>query len=231
MSKDALDKLYEKKKGYYANPRPEMLAFLPQTSKKVLDIGCGKGDFAAALKNQSPVDEVWGIDISTASIEVAKTLLDTAICTDLTEDVSVLPDNYFDTIYFNDMLEHIVDPKSLLQDLTSKISEDGVVIASIPNIRHFKVLLMLLKDKDFKYEQAGVMDETHLRFFTRKSMVRLFESAGYEIQSISPINKSKSIRPKLMKLLTLGLIGNDISYLQYVVVAKPARRSYAGKSE
>lgn len=225
MSNEALEKLYEKKTGYYANPRPEMLSFLPQSSKKILDVGCGKGDFAAALKKQPSVEEVWGVDISSSSIEHAKSLLDTALCTDLTEDVSVLPDHHFDAIYFNDMLEHIVDPKSLLQDLASKLSDDGVVIASIPNIRHFKVLLMLLKDKDFKYEQAGVMDETHLRFFTKKSMVRLFESADYCIESITPINKSKSVRPKLMKLFTLGLIGSDISYLQYVVVAKPNRHA------
>ncbi len=76
--------------------------------------------------------------------------------------MNVLPDGYFDVIFFNGVLEHIIDPRSLLEEISSKLSPDGVVVMSTPNVRHHKVLTMLLLTKDFKYERAGMMDEPHL---------------------------------------------------------------------
>ncbi|WP_196140373.1 bifunctional 2-polyprenyl-6-hydroxyphenol methylase/3-demethylubiquinol 3-O-methyltransferase UbiG [Aliikangiella sp. G2MR2-5] len=220
MASEELKELYQKKTTTYANSRPEMLTFAPAHCNKVLDVGCGEGNFAVTLKTQKNC-EVWGVDINQPASDSAAHHLDKILCVDLTENMDVIPDNYFDVIYFNDVLEHLPNPARLLKDIRKKLVPNGVVIASIPNVRHFSVLLMLLRDKDFKYEQAGIMDETHLRFFTRKSIMRLFEESDYDINSLTPINASKSIRPKLMKLFTLGLIGNDISYLQYVVVASP----------
>lgn len=219
MATESLKKIYENKKDYYSSVRSEMLQFVPENCQRVLEVGCGEGGFISTVKKMTAA-EAWGVDISEESISIASEHIDKAICTDLTEDMSILPNNYFDAIFFNDVLEHIIDPESLLKDISSKLSSNGVVIASIPNFRHHKVLVMLLRDKDFKYEGAGVMDNSHLRFFTRKSMIRLFKTANYNIQSIVPINKSKSLRPVLIKLFTLGIIGNDISFLQYVIVAR-----------
>lgn len=219
MATQAVERLYENKKDYYSGVRSEMLQFVPEHCQRVLDVGCGEGGFISAVKQMTQA-EAWGVDINASSISIATDRIDKAICTDLTEDISILPDQYFDAIFFNDVLEHIVDPENLLKDMALKLAPEGVIIASIPNVRHYKVLLMLLRDKDFKYEKAGVMDESHLRFFTRKSMVRLFKAAGYDVQSVTAINKSKSLRPVFIKLMTLGLIGRDISYLQYVVIAK-----------
>ena len=83
----------------------------------------------------------------------------------------------------------------------------------------------LLAKKDFEYESAGVMDETHLRFFTKVSMGRMFEEAGYQNVVVTPISKSRSFRPKFFKLFTLGLIGSDISYPQFVVTGIKAATS------
>ena len=101
-------------------------------------------------------------------------------------------------------------------------AKNGIVVASIPNIRHYRILIMLLKNKDFKYEKIGIMDETHLRlrFFTKKSMIWLFDTAGYQVTNTVPLQKTKSFKPILLNLFSLGFAGNDISYLQYTIIAE-----------
>ncbi|MFT6874478.1 MAG: 2-polyprenyl-3-methyl-5-hydroxy-6-metoxy-1,4-benzoquinol methylase [Granulosicoccus sp.] len=217
MSQSPLpDDFYQKRDDYYQGTRPELLPFFPVSAKTVLDVGCGEGRFAKQLKDMHGAT-VWGVDISDESIAVANTLLDKAFVADVTASLDSLPDNYFDVIYFNDVLEHMIDPYTLLSNIQSKLTTQGKVIASIPNMRHFRVLWKLLAKKDFQYENAGVMDETHLRFFTKISMGRMFSEAGYQNVEVTPISKSRSFRPKFFKLFTLGLIGSDISYPQFVV--------------
>lgn len=219
MNRDVVNKLYDKNKGYYSSTRGELLKYCPPQCTRVLDVGCGEGWFGKSVKDFCGA-EVWGMDISAASIKLAEQNLDKAFCGDIAAADKLLPDGYFDAIFFNDVLEHLVDPYTLLETIAMKLSKNGVVIASIPNIRHHKVLYDLLVKKDFRYVDAGVMDNTHLRFFTKKSIQRMFKAAGYQILELAPINKSKSIKPILYKIVTLGLIGNDISYLQYVIRAR-----------
>lgn len=212
------DDFYKKQDNYYQGTRPELLPFFPASGKTVLDVGCGEGHFARQLKELHDA-EVWGVDISSESIDVAKTLLDKAFVADVTASLEEFPDNYFDVIYFNDVLEHMIDPYTLLADISQKLSSSGKVVASMPNMRHFRVLWKLLVKQDFEYQNEGVMDETHLRFFTHKSMGRMFKEAGFQNVLVTPISKSRSFRPVFWKIATLGLIGNDISYPQFVVTA------------
>ncbi|MEI6971896.1 MAG: class I SAM-dependent methyltransferase [bacterium] len=218
MDENTAETLYTKKDGYYAGTRAELFPFCPTSCKRVLDVGCGMGRFGKSIKDAYHA-EVWGIDISEEAIQSAAMVLDKAFCADIAAALQMLPDSYFDTIFFNDVLEHLVDPDSLLRTIASKLAPGAVIVASIPNIRHYKVLHEILLKKDFKYVDAGILDRTHLRFFTRKSMVRMFESAGYRVLDTTPINRSKSAKPILYNLLSLGLIGNDIRYHQYVVRA------------
>ncbi len=212
----------EKKPRYYSWPRKEMLVYLPSGAKKVLDVGCGAGNFGAGLKEKFNC-EVWGIDISEESVREAQSKLDKAFCGSVTEKLAEFPDGYFDAIYFNDVLEHLVDPYSLLRDIARKLSPTGVVIASIPNIRHFRTLYKLVVNKDWDYEESGILDRTHLRFFTKNSMLKMFKEQNYEVLKIEGIGKTKSIRPYLYHFLSFGLVGTDTKYLQYAVVAKPKR--------
>jgi len=219
MNDQTLEAIYDKNQDYYGGVRSEMLKYFPENGNTMLDVGCGEGVFGKSAKDKFGV-EVWGIDINQRSVALAEEKLDRAFCNDVSLMMDDLPENYFDAIYFNDVLEHMVDPYSLLGALKSKLNTEGVVVASIPNVRYHRVLTQILLKRDFKYEKAGVMDETHLRFFTQKSIQRMFVDAGYEIIRVDPINKSKSIRPLFYKLFSLGLIGNDISYPQFAVAAK-----------
>lgn len=204
---------------YYENSRAEMLEFLPQGSNKILDVGCGTGAFGKAIKLANANAEVWGTDIHQAAITQATATLDKAIRVNPESNFETLPDGYFDVVFFNDVLEHMIDPYAKLAHIKSKLSPKGCVVASIPNIRFFRVLSDLLFKGDFRYQDDGVMDRTHLRFFTRKSIVRMFEDAGFKIQQIKPLNKTRSLRPFFLYFLSLGLIGKDIFYPQFAVVA------------
>jgi len=131
-----------------------------------------------------------------------------------------LENQKFDAIFFNDVLEHLVDPEEALLACKKLLSENGRVIASIPNIRWYPVILSLLRYKDFKYELAGVMDETHLRFFTAKSMRRLFEDSGYSVLKIEGINKSNNFTFFNILNFLLFKTHEDMKYAQFVVVAQ-----------
>lgn len=207
-----------KPKGYYDNIRTEMLKYLPKTAKKVIDIGCGNGAFAAAIKAQNNA-EVWGIEYMEAHGIKAKNKLDKIYIGKCEDFIKELPNNYFDVIYFNDVLEHLAYPDNVLKIIKSKLVKNGVVISSIPNMRFYKTFKRLLFKKDWKYEEYGVMDKTHLRFFTKKSIKRMYEDLGYTIIKHEGINKSKSIKPYLFYTLTL-FTQLDMQYVQFATVAK-----------
>ena len=133
--------------------------------------------------------------------------------------IDELPNNYFDVIYFNDVLEHLVDPFDVLDRIKYKLSDDGLVISSIPNLRSYDTFMKLLFKKDFKYDEDGILDKTHLRFFTKKSIRRIYEDLGYTIVTHEGINKTKSIRPILFNIPLL-FTHMDMRDLQYATVAK-----------
>ncbi|PKQ44296.1 class I SAM-dependent methyltransferase [Confluentibacter flavum] len=207
-----------KPEGYYDNVRMEMLKYLPKNANRILDIGCGNGAFAEIIKTNNNA-EVWGIEyMNEHGVEAQKKLDKVFIgrCEDFIED---LPNNYFDTIYFNDVLEHLADPYEVLSIIKEKLSAGGVVISSIPNIRFYKALRKIVVNKDWKYEDHGVMDKTHLRFFTKKSIRRMYEELGYTVVKHEGINKSKSIKPYLFYALTF-FTQLDMQYVQFATVAK-----------
>lgn len=127
--------------------------------------------------------------------EVAKKIMDKVFVGLCENFIDNLPDNHFDAIYFNDVLKHLFDSYSLLNKLKSKLLPKGVIISSIPNMRYHNEIFNLLVKKDWKYEQHGIIDFTHLRFFTGKSIRRMYEDAGYVVKINEGINRTKSIRP------------------------------------
>ncbi|MGJ8667755.1 MAG: class I SAM-dependent methyltransferase [Patiriisocius sp.] len=203
---------------YYENARPEMLAFLPLGVKTALDVGCSNGEFGAAIKNKCGA-EVWGIEPFEQFGKLAIDKLDTVFISSVEGAIEKLPNNYFDVIYFNDVLEHLLDPYSILEKLKIKLKSDGHVISSIPNIRYFRTFFKILFQGNWDYEDQGIMDRTHVRFFTKKSIVKMYENAGYTIVSHEGINGSKSLKPSLINIPLLGS-ASDMRYLQFATVAR-----------
>jgi methionine biosynthesis protein MetW len=207
-----------KDEGYFGNNRSELVKFIPGDVKRILDVGCGAGDFGAYLKSQNSY-EIWGVELDEKSSVKAQQKLDRVINSQFRSDLPEFHNQTFDLICFNDVLEHLVNPEEVLKSCKSILNENGHILASIPNIRYFRVILTLLRDKDFKYQKFGVMDETHLRFFTKKSMVRLFETNNYEVLTIEGINDDKL---SWFKSFVLNF-QSDMKYPQFAMLCKLKR--------
>lgn len=218
---DLAEQYSSKKSDYYHNQRSEMLRFVATDAKRVLDIGCSTGGFGAGLKRTRPDIEVWGIEPYEDAAKEAAKVLDKVLCTTLSNTTEGLEGEKFDLIVFNDVLEHLVKPGLALKNCKQYLNEGGMVLTSIPNILYFPVFVkQIIVREDWKYTDEGTLDNTHLRFFTRKSIQRLFEDNGYAISQIEGINAYSSLYFKIANSITLGKI-SDWRYLQFATIAKP----------
>jgi 2-polyprenyl-3-methyl-5-hydroxy-6-metoxy-1,4-benzoquinol methylase len=205
---------------YFDSIRDDMLRYVPPASRKTLEFGCGRGGFSSLVK-QRLAAQTWAVEIDKTSAAAAAAKLDKVICADALDALGQLPENYFDCIIFFDVLEHMINPYSLLDGVRTKLAAGGVVVASIPNIRYYRAFVEYVFGADWRYRQQGVMDKTHLRFFTKKSILRMFDELGFEILAIEGIHPTSSRTYKVLNLLLLGSI-RDVRYKHFAVVARPA---------
>lgn len=219
LGKEVAIQYEEKAKEYFLGTRPEMVKFIPSEAKRILDIGCSGGGFGALLKEQRPDIEVWGIELHPEAAEIASERLDKVINSAFQDNIHELDSEKFDCIVFNDVLEHMVYPENALIVARNYLAEGGAVVASIPNILHFYNILEILKSQDWRYTDAGIMDKTHLRFFTKKSIERMFRQCGFSDLNIIGINESHGLKFSLVNFLSLGYI-NGMRYIQYAVIAR-----------
>jgi 2-polyprenyl-3-methyl-5-hydroxy-6-metoxy-1,4-benzoquinol methylase len=151
--------------------------------RRVLDVGCATGAVAQVLRDRGCA--VTGIELDAQAAEQARPHLERLVVGSVDElDLEAeLGRATFDAIILGDVLEHLADPVSVLQRLTGLLAPEGEVVASIPNVAHGAVRLALLTGR-FEYTDVGLLDRTHLRFFTRRSLEHLFEDAGLAILEI-----------------------------------------------
>lgn len=194
-----------------------------RTPKRVLEVGCATGTFGAVLKQLG--HEVWGVEMAPEAAAVAETRLDVVYNGSIEAFFNEAPaESTFDYIVFGDVLEHTVAPLEVLRSATQRLSKEGAIIASIPNIAHLAVRLMLLEGR-WTYDRVGLLDETHLRFFTRESIVELFTASNLAIERMNAIRQSVSatlIPVSEMLLATVGplLDDPDCDVFQYIVFAR-----------
>jgi 2-polyprenyl-3-methyl-5-hydroxy-6-metoxy-1,4-benzoquinol methylase len=205
----------------YDEARPEMLPFIPTGTTRLLDVGCDTGRFATQLRAYVPSAELWGIDPEPVA-EASDDPYDRRICGLYPDD---LPEaEPFDCIVFNDVLEHMVDPWEVVSRCREHLSSAGVVVASIPNVRNVKVLRPLVFRGEWQYEDSGLLDRTHLRFFTRSTATELFTDNGYDIEQVVPI-RMQAETGKLGRLnQMLGGRLDELFTERFAVVARPRTR-------
>jgi 2-polyprenyl-3-methyl-5-hydroxy-6-metoxy-1,4-benzoquinol methylase len=148
----------------------------------ILDVGCGFGALGEELKKEN---YVVGLDISQYAINIAKKRIDEAYLADVTQ-LKTLPlsrKRQFDLIIFADILEHVYNPQQLLKDYKHYLKPRGHIIVSVPNVASWPVRIGLFFGR-FEYKESGVLDKTHIRFFTKKGAKKVIEDAGYEIQEM-----------------------------------------------
>lgn len=207
-----------------------MLSFVPVSAHRILDVGCGIGVFGEELKRRR-CTVVEGVEIVPEKAAEARTRLDT-VWEGCYGSSMPLPAGIYDTIVFNDVLEHMSDPTAALAWSLKLLAREGCVVASIPNIRHFPTVWKLAVQGQWNYTDQGILDRTHLRFFTRATIGKLFSEAGYRVIEIRGINRfgvSSQDEHRLwryFKVLSALVPGKlrDMSYLQFAVVAVPQSR-------
>lgn len=213
---------------YYANQRPEIVPFLPERRRSVLEIGCGFGNFSGNLPG---VEETWGIEPHAPAAEAASARLSRVINSTFDMAMASLPKRHFDLVICNDVIEHMPDHVAFLRQIKEFIAPGGCLVGSIPNVRYYQNLFELLFEKDWHYRQWGILDRTHLRFFTEKSLRRAFQANGYRIdrmEGINPVVDTSSTRAKLYAGLARILIPlsggyyDDIRFLQFGFRVTPA---------
>jgi UDP-N-acetylglucosamine 2-epimerase len=164
---------------YFEFDRPEIVDLVPAAARRILDIGCGAGVVGAAIRARQPA-VVWGIERDAGAAEVARTRLDEVFVGDI-EQLEMPPDTApFDCVVCADIIEHLFRPLATLRKIRTWLAAEGKLIASIPNIRHHSIISGLLEG-NWTYESAGLLDRTHVRFFMKSSIERLFQEAGFTI--------------------------------------------------
>jgi 2-polyprenyl-3-methyl-5-hydroxy-6-metoxy-1,4-benzoquinol methylase len=211
--------MHSKDYDYYQHVRHDVLDMMPPTVKPLLDVGCGEGATALFAKNTRHLDFVAGIEFFPDAAKIAETRLDAVVVGDLDELVHLPFDaGQFDCILCADVLEHTKNPGHILLRLKHHLKPHGVLIASIPNISHIVPLLKIIFDR-FEYEESGILDKTHLRFFTLHTIRKMFREAGFTIEEIR-MNKSKSLKHTILQICTLGLLERFRTF-QYVLRVRP----------
>jgi O-antigen biosynthesis protein len=205
-----------------------MVVDLVPEGANVLEFGCATGYMSEVLRQRRRAT-VTGIEISEAAAEVARARANRVVVGDAeTLDFGdAFSSERFDAILFADVLEHLRDPATLLGRVRPLLSDRGAVIASVPNIAHSSVRLALLGG-DFRPRQTGLLDETHLHFFTRESLQDMFEEAGYAItrtrrRRLSLDESEIAVSPMLSAAVSeIVLADPEASTYQFVVAAVPS---------
>jgi SAM-dependent methyltransferase len=202
---------------YYGAPRLELQPFLPQQYSRVLEIGCGRGGFRSSLHATA---EVWGVEPVAVAAEIAKAKLDRVFVGTFAEVEFQLPGASFDLIICNDVIEHIADDVGFLQALLTKIKPGGYLMGSVPNMRNLPVFEALIFSKQWDYKDDGVLDRTHLRFYTVKSFPALLKRTGFEVIKFAGINRKMRPSSILWRLVIWTPWLQDTRWQQFAFLAR-----------
>ena len=205
-------------------PRTELLEHmdLQKNGLNVLEVGCACGATLLAIRNVNPKAEVYGIEFDKKAAEMARHF---SVVEALDVETLDRPEWHekFDYIILGDVIEHLREPQRAMKNLALLLKPGGCVLVSTPNVMHFSVFRMMLAGR-WKYEEAGILDRTHLRFFTRADLLALLEAAGLEPQVVfesrEETEHDQAFIAQLAALLAPGVDPEELHAFQWKVVAK-----------
>lgn len=205
--------------GYFRNNRSEMLKFIPEQAVNILEVGCGEGNFISLLRSDKR--ELWGIEINSEAAQKATEVCNYVLSGDFNSVYEQLPVNHFDCIVFNDVLEHMYLPWEVLSMSKKLLRSEGVIVSSIPNFRYISNLITeIVLEGEFRYKpNGGILDDTHIRFFTSKSILRMYNELGFSVLVHEGLHPCRSWKEKLFIFLSFGAL-KDSRYKQFATVVK-----------
>jgi SAM-dependent methyltransferase len=164
---------------YYDRVNPDLLVMIPASARAVLEVGCGTGALGAEFLRGQPQARYYGVEMNEEAAATARSRLAAVASCDIEKDWNPhgLAAGALDVLIFGDVLEHLRDPWTTLSRLSVLLRDGGLVVACIPNIGHWSIVAGLLAGR-FNYAEEGLLDRTHLRFFTLASIVELLRCAG-----------------------------------------------------
>jgi 2-polyprenyl-3-methyl-5-hydroxy-6-metoxy-1,4-benzoquinol methylase len=186
---------------YYADGRTEMNAFLPPIFTRVLEVGCGAGVFSGQLPKNV---ETWGVEPLQGPAAEAGKRLTRVLCGRYEDVEGSLQNGYFDVVVCNDVIEHMQDHDAFLESARQKLRVGGHLVGSVPNVRYYKVLYDLVVRREWIYDRDGVLDRTHLRFFTDRSFARTLRAHRFDVELMRGIYSATEHGRTLVKHVLFG---------------------------
>lgn len=201
--------LYQDKQGsYFGNPRRDYVAELPNNpSAAVLELGCGDGATGALALGEGKCGRYVGIELFEPVGRRAERVLSAVHIGNIESLDLPYEEGTFDALIMSEVLEHLVSPEVVLSRLVRLVKPGGRVFASSPNIAHWKPILDLITGR-FEYQDSGLMDRTHLRWFTPTSFRRMFTEAGVVIDRFGPL-----VQVSPPKRILFGMLGPRLAHL------------------
>ena len=206
---------------YHSHARTEIVPYLPKAPKRILELGCAAGGTIRHIKTLHP--ELWaaGVELDKAASDAARAHVN-VVWHGSVQDTpwdTMIPPASLDAVLCLDILEHLVDPWDAVKKITPLLKPGGRLIISIPNIRNLKFIRKLLIHGDFRYKDAGLLDRTHLRFFTRETGIELATCGGLSLLSAVRAHEWRFPDARyLASMLTKGR-SDELLAKQWIIVA------------
>lgn len=204
---------------YYGSEREDIIAVIPDDARRILDVGCGFGLMGKAIKKINGAVEVVGLEAEEKAAETARKNIDKVIAGDVEDIKMPFAAGYFDCLVYGEVLEHLKDPWRILREHAPYLKKGGCCIVSFPNVSHYSIIEGLLRD-EWNYRDSGILDGTHLRFFTIGGMRNMLSGAGYVIEE-----EKRYIRASRVKKAIGRLLGKRAEHLlteQYLIKGRLA---------
>lgn len=213
-----------KTKSYFDHARSEILPYLPNKVERILEIGAASGATYSLIKQRFPNAWGFGIEPDQNAVQSAAKVFDIVKC-GFVDDIDIeseIAPRSLDLILCLDVLEHLVDPWAMVKKLTPLLKQGGRLIVSVPNVRNFKFLMGVLFAGDFRYKDAGILDRTHLRFFTFETAMELATCGGLKPLHLIGAQTYKPFSAKwILKYLSFGGL-ETINQKQVLAIAECA---------
>jgi SAM-dependent methyltransferase len=204
---------------YYRELRISMLSLVRGIPERVLEVGCASGEHLRYLKERGTSYTV-GVEISPEVADRARhNGIDEVLCGNVEESDLGFADSSFDLVVVGHVLEHLRDPWGVLKRLRTVLKPGGQLVGALPNVRHHSVILPLVFRGDWTYAPSGIMDWTHLRFFTRDTVRKLLSSAGFQVEAI--VGELGGNKSRLANRITLNIFQNFLCYAYNFAAINP----------
>jgi 2-polyprenyl-3-methyl-5-hydroxy-6-metoxy-1,4-benzoquinol methylase len=205
----------EKDAAYYANERRDIVDALPRPVGAVLDVGCGAGGLERGLR-EAGATRITGVEVVASAAAAARERYDEVIEAPIEQALAQL-EGSFDTVLCLDVLEHLVDPESVVRELRRVTRPGSRLQVSLPNARHVGLVYDLMVRGTFGYTEWGHRDSTHLRWFTKRDIVELLERCGWQVKRVSHPELHKA---RTLDRLTRGWTTNFLVGQWYVLAER-----------